>query len=65
MKKFFTLFLLFIGLAVYSQSDDNPVVVTPKVEKISDTEYDLIFDVLIAEDWHLYSSITQKMLLYL
>ena len=55
MKKFFTLFLLFIGLAVYSQSDDNPVVVTPKVEKISDTEYDLIFDVLIAEDWHLYS----------
>ncbi|TDQ22678.1 protein-disulfide reductase DsbD family protein [Tenacibaculum caenipelagi] len=55
MKKFFTLFLLLIGFAVYSQSDDNPVVVTPKVEKISDTEYDLIFDVLVAEDWHLYS----------
>ncbi|CAM1368423.1 Thiol:disulfide interchange protein DsbD [Tenacibaculum sediminilitoris] len=55
MKKFFPLFLLFIGLAVYSQSDDNPVVVTPTVEKVSDTEYDLIFNVLIAEDWHLYS----------
>ncbi len=55
MKKFFTLFLLFIGLAVYSQSDDNPIVVTPTVEKISDTEYDLIFDIEIAEDWHLYS----------
>ena len=55
MKKFFTLFLLFIGLAVYSQSDDNPIVVTPTVEKISDTEYNLIFDIEIAEDWHLYS----------
>ncbi len=55
MKKIFTLFLLLLGLTIYSQSDDNPVVVTPKVEKISDTEYDLIFDVLIAEDWHLYS----------
>ncbi|MGB1042709.1 MAG: cytochrome c biogenesis protein CcdA [Tenacibaculum sp.] len=55
MKKFLTLFLLFIGLAVYSQSDDNPIVVTPTVEKISDTEYDLIFNVEIAEDWHLYS----------
>lgn len=55
MKKFFTLFLLFIGLSVFSQSDDNPVVVTPSVQKVSDTEYDLIFDVLIAEDWHLYS----------
>ncbi|CAM1351203.1 cytochrome c biogenesis protein CcdA [Tenacibaculum insulae] len=55
MKKFFTLFLLFIGLTVYSQSDDNPIVITPTVEKISDTEYDLIFDIEIAEDWHLYS----------
>ncbi len=55
MKKFFTLFLLFIGLTVYSQSDDNPIVVTPTVEKISDTEYDLIFELEIAEDWHLYS----------
>ncbi len=55
MKKFITLFLLFLGLTVYSQSDDNPIVVTPTVEKISDTEYDLIFEVEIAEDWHLYS----------
>ena len=55
MKKLYTLFLLFIGLTVFSQSDDNPIVVTPTVEKISDTEYDLIFDIEIAEDWHLYS----------
>ncbi|MCT4699900.1 protein-disulfide reductase DsbD family protein [Tenacibaculum haliotis] len=55
MKKLYTLFLLFVGLTVFSQSDDNPIVVTPTVEKISDTEYDLIFDIEIAEDWHLYS----------
>ncbi len=55
MKKLITLFLLFLGLTVFSQSDDNPIVVTPTVEKVSDTEYDLVFDIEIAEDWHLYS----------
>ncbi|OSY86968.1 thiol:disulfide interchange protein DsbD [Tenacibaculum holothuriorum] len=55
MKKFFTLFLLFIGLVTYAQSDDNPIVVETTTEKISDTEYDLIFNIQIAEDWHLYS----------
>jgi len=55
MKKLITLFLLFLGLTVYSQSDDNPIVVTPTVEKVSETEYDLIFEIEIAEDWHLYS----------
>ena len=55
MKNLFTLILFFVGLVSYSQSDDNPLKVTPSVQKISDTEYDLIFDILIAEDWHLYS----------
>ncbi|MCG8182960.1 protein-disulfide reductase DsbD family protein [Tenacibaculum piscium] len=55
MKKLCTLFLLFLGLTVFSQSDDNPIVITPTVEKVSETEYDLIFDIEIAEDWHLYS----------
>lgn len=55
MKKLCTLFLLFLGLTVFSQSDDNPIVITPTVEKISETEYDLFFNIAIAEDWHLYS----------
>ncbi|CAL2104701.1 Cytochrome c-type biogenesis protein DsbD, protein-disulfide reductase [Tenacibaculum sp. 190130A14a] len=55
MKRLFTLILFFVGLVTYSQSDDNPLLVTPTVEKVSDTEYDLIFDIQIAEDWHLYS----------
>ncbi len=55
MKKLVTLILFFIGLVTFSQTDDNPLEVTPTVEKVSDTEYDLIFNILIAEDWHLYS----------
>lgn len=55
MKKLFTLILFFIGLVTFSQTDDNPLAVTPKVEKVSDTEYDLIFEISIADDWHLYS----------
>ncbi|CAM1359925.1 conserved membrane hypothetical protein [Tenacibaculum litopenaei] len=55
MKKLFTLILFFIGFVTFSQTDDNPLLVTPIVEKVSDTEYDLIFEIVIAEDWHLYS----------
>jgi thiol:disulfide interchange protein DsbD len=55
MKKLFTLILFFIGFATFSQTDDNPILVNPTVEKVSDTEYDLIFNITIAEDWHLYS----------
>ena len=55
MKKLCTLFLLFLGLTVFSQSDDNPIIINPTVEKISETEYDLTFNIEIAEDWHLYS----------
>ena len=55
MKKLFTLILLFAGLMSFAQTDDNPLLVTPTVEKVSDTEYNLIFDIVIADDWHLYS----------
>ena len=55
MKKLFTLILFFVGLVTFAQSDDEPVVVKTSVEKLSDTEYNLIFDIEIAEDWHLYS----------
>lgn len=55
MKKLFTLILFFIGFVTFSQTDDSPLEVTPTVEKVSDTEYDLIFNISIAGDWHLYS----------
>ncbi|MFD2550733.1 protein-disulfide reductase DsbD family protein [Bizionia sediminis] len=33
----------------------NPVTWTGKVEKLSETEYNLIFEAAIEENWHLYS----------
>lgn len=56
MKKIITFLLFFLGFtfAGFSQ-DDNPIEVETSVKKISDTEYDLIFNLFIDEDWHLYS----------
>ncbi len=56
MKRVFTLLLLILGFTLtgYAQ-DDAPVEVETSVKKISDTEYDLIFNVFIDDDWHLYS----------
>jgi len=55
MKKLILLFL-FIGLGAvnYAQIHD-PVKWTTSVEKISDTEYDLIINASIESNWHLYS----------
>jgi len=55
MKKLFTVLVLFISLSVFSQTENNPVVFKTSVEKISDTEYDLIIKATILDKWHLYS----------
>ncbi|TYQ00354.1 thiol:disulfide interchange protein DsbD [Tenacibaculum adriaticum] len=56
MKRFFTLLLFILGFSLTSYSqDENPIEVETSVNKISDTEYDLIFNLYIDEDWHLYS----------
>ena len=56
MKRYITLLLFFLGFTIASFSqDENPIEVETSVKKISDTEYDLIFDLFIDEDWHLYS----------
>ena len=55
MKKYFT-FILFLTFAlINAQTETEPAVITTSVEKISDTEYDLIFNVKILDQWHLYS----------
>jgi len=55
MKKLFLL-LLFIGFGAvnYAQIHD-PVKWTTTVEKVSDSEYDLIINAAIESNWHLYS----------
>lgn len=55
MKKFFTIFLFFIAVAIQAQTERDPIVWKTSVQKISDVEYDLIFSATILENWHLYS----------
>lgn len=57
--------LLFIALfsSVFhgnSQSDEEPVVFTTEVEKLSDSEYKLILKADIHEGWHVYSQYTAE-----
>ncbi|MGB0891039.1 MAG: cytochrome c biogenesis protein CcdA [Flavobacteriaceae bacterium] len=55
MKNFFTLLLVLIGFSGFSQTEMNPVELSTSVKKVSDTEYDLIFNAKILDQWHLYS----------
>ncbi|RRQ48715.1 DUF255 domain-containing protein [Maribacter algicola] len=54
---FIILFLPFMG---FSQSDENPVIWSHEVNKISDTEFDLIIKGDIHEGWHVYSQFTDE-----
>tara|TARA_R110002073_G_scaffold108336_5_gene243459 strand:+ start:28416 stop:30389 length:1974 start_codon:yes stop_codon:yes gene_type:complete len=60
MKKLFTLFILFFVVAINAQNEREPAVITTSVQKISDTEYDLIFNIKILEKWHLYSQLNPE-----
>ena len=58
MNKFFKLFLvLFIAsISAFSQDGfDEPVSWKTHAEKISETEYYLVFEAEIEDKWHLYS----------
>ncbi|WP_273567026.1 protein-disulfide reductase DsbD family protein [Maribacter halichondriae] len=59
MRHLFLLFLL-LGqtFAVFSQDDDNPVVWSQELNKISDSEYELTMRGKIAYEWHVYSQFT-------
>ncbi|AUC14025.1 hypothetical protein BTO06_02120 [Tenacibaculum sp. SZ-18] len=60
MKRVITLLLFIFGFAFTAYAQDEPVEVETSVKKISDTEYDLIFNVYIEDDWHLYSQYNPK-----
>ena len=55
MKKFFTLFILLATLTLSAQTEKDPAVFETSIQKISETEYDLIFNITIIDKWHLYS----------
>ncbi|NND78565.1 MAG: DUF255 domain-containing protein, partial [Maribacter sp.] len=50
--------LIFSSILVFSQDDDNPVSWSQELNKISDTEYELIIKGKIFEGWHVYSQFT-------
>ncbi|HIP48169.1 MAG TPA: thioredoxin family protein [Lutibacter sp.] len=60
MRKTFSLLALLFTAFAFAQIGDSPTMVDPirwshHVEKISDTEYDLVVKATIEKEWHLYS----------
>ena len=55
MKNFISILILLFTLSINAQTEENPVVWKTSVEKISDTQFDLIFTAKILDKWHLYS----------
>lgn len=55
MKKFITLFILSFSLFLNAQTEDNPIKIETSINKISDTEYDIIFSAKLYKGWYLYS----------
>lgn len=56
------LLLGFLALSswLYGQTDKEPAVWSHTVNKISDTEYELVFEGKIMEGWHVYSQYTAE-----
>jgi len=52
--------MFFVTITSKGQSDKNPVLWSYEVNKISETEYDLIFKGKIFKGWHIYSQYTDK-----
>lgn len=57
MKKLLILFAVFLTLGAVNAQILEPIKWKTKVEKISESEYNLVFEAEIKEHWHLY---TQK-----
>ena len=55
MKVYISAILLFISVFSFSQTAENPISIDATVQKISETEYNVIFNAKIYEGWYLYS----------
>ncbi|MCL6265769.1 protein-disulfide reductase DsbD family protein [Flagellimonas myxillae] len=56
------LLLTFISFSfgLQAQTDKEPAIWSHEVNKISDTEYELVFEGIIMEGWHVYSQYTAE-----
>lgn len=59
MKKITLLLALF--LSIFGLSQENKVNFTASIEKLSDTEYQITYDAVIADNWKLYSTVLPDM----
>lgn len=55
MKKFITLFIFLTVFFTKAQTENNPIKIETSVNKISETAYDIIFNIKLYEGWYLYS----------
>ncbi|MEO0903008.1 MAG: hypothetical protein AAFY00_13785 [Bacteroidota bacterium] len=56
-----TLCFLLVGVfSTFGQLDENPATWSHEVNKLSDSEFELIFIGKIAEGWHVYSQYTAE-----
>ncbi len=58
MKKFLVFLITFFAFANVNSQVLTPVKWTSRTEKISETEFNLIFDATIDNGWHVYSQFT-------
>ncbi|PQJ77081.1 protein-disulfide reductase DsbD family protein [Polaribacter glomeratus] len=55
MKKFITFFILLSAIISQAQTADEPIKLETSVQKISETEYDVVFSAKLYKGWYLYS----------
>ena len=55
MKKFIPLFIFLTVFFTKAQTENNPIKIETSVNKISETAYDIIFNIKLYEGWYLYS----------
>ena len=60
MNKVLFFLLSFLAFANVNAQMTNPVKWTSKVEKISDTEFNLVMEGKIEDNWHVYSQFTPE-----
>ena len=55
MKKLFFIATFLFSITNFAQTAEDPIKIQTSVQKISETEYDLIFTATLFKDWYLYS----------
>lgn len=55
MKKFITFFIFLTAFFTKAQTESDPIKIDASINKISETEYDVIFNAKLYKGWYLYS----------